>query len=228
MADEDDEISLDFLKDRRNQIILGVLAVAAIAVFIIFSNTGGTNQQNVNQQVNPNKVLATVEGAEITQAEVNSIKQRAGPRQNVSDQQALESAINQEVLYQKAKQEGFVPTNREVKQRVNESLQQQGQTLQQLKQRLQSQGTSFEDQLSNYKRQLAVQSYLQDALDIKNVTDQEARNFYQQYNQTSQQPIPPYEQIKPQIVSRLEQQKRQQAIQSLIEQLKPQFDIQYK
>ena len=80
-----------------------------------------------------------------------------------------------------------------------------------------------------FKEGLAIQNYLDNALKGEdfNVTEEEAQNFYEIYNQQSEEEIPPYEELESQIINLLQQQKRQEAIDSIVQELREDAIIEY-
>ncbi|MBS3802424.1 MAG: SurA N-terminal domain-containing protein [Candidatus Thermoplasmatota archaeon] len=221
------------------QIIKWIFVIIAISSLLVCA--GCTEQSEDDDQAEDETdgnttdatVAAIVNGEEILMEEVTSLQQSYIQQgQQITEQQALELVIDQTILLQQAKQGDYMPTDAETETQIESILAQQGSTLEQYKQQLQQQGTSYEDFLQNYKEQLAIQNYEDDELEGQtfNVTDQEAQEYYDMYVNQSSDPsqIPPYEQVKQDIISSLEQQKRQEAVNVLVETLKEEADIEYK
>ncbi len=190
------------------------------------TNAADDLKQGTNDTIT---VAAIVNGVNITDEEVNMTQQSSIQQgQQISKDQALEYLIDQEILLQKAKEEGYSLTDAEAESYMETILAQQNSTLKDYKLQLQQQGISYEDQLQYVKEESAKQNYKDDALEGRNfsVTNQEARDYYDTYKQENPD-IPPFEDVKEDIISSLEQQKRQEAINSLIENLKEDADIQY-
>ena len=177
------------------------------------------------------KVVATVDGEEITSQEITRLQQSLAQQgQEISKEDAIEQLINQEVLSQESRQPEFIPSDEEAEQQIRAQLRQQGATLEQFKQQLQQQGIAYEEQLDDVKSQIAIQNYVDHTFEDKefNVTEEEARALYERYKQQSAEEIPPYEEVEPQLINSLEQQKQQQEINALIKDLKSDVDITYK
>ncbi len=103
-------------------------------------------------------------------------------------------------------------------------------TLEDYKQQVEEQGVSYQEQLNKIRQELAIQNYISDNIDNDSieVTDEETEQFYQDYqDQDTEQEIPSYEEIKPQIISMLEQQKQQELVNSLLQELREQAEIEY-
>ncbi len=205
-------------------VIIGVL----ILMLVGCTGVEQTKQQDTTQ--NTTDVLATVNGESIKSEEVKSIQQSMMQQGlQLSEQDALEQLIGQKVLYQAAKKTMQV-TVEQAEAAMTTQLAQQNVTLADYKQQLQMQGIDYEKQLENVKQQIAIQSYLDTSLqniDL-NVTDEEANVFYEQYKQQAPEEVPAYEQLKPQIVVTLQQQKQQDAITNLITGLKESAEIEYR
>jgi hypothetical protein len=104
-----------------------------------------------------------------------------------------------------------------------------GRTMEDFEADLAKSGFSYEEYLQDFQRQLAINSYVDDAVQVPEVTEIEARVFYEDYKQQSpEEEFPPFEQLKSEIMALLEQQKRQEATSLLIEELKEKADIEYK
>ncbi len=221
----------------KKTVLLGI-AILMLLTFFLFA--GCTDQQeqtqnNVDTETDStsnktSSLLATVNDEEITLEEVSRMQQTyAQQGQQLSEENALEQVIDEEVLFQKAQYEGYDLNDTEAETTLETTLQQQNQTLETYKQYLQQQNVSYEQQLKTYKEQLSIQSYLDAALKGQDftVTDQEAEAYYQSYEQQSSEEIPPYEDLKSQIIDYLKQQKQNEAINTLVQDLREEADIQY-
>ena len=173
-------------------------------------------------------VVATVNGEEVTSGDVEEVRQSMGRQgRKVSEDEAVEQAINQELLSQAVQDVGINVTTEEAESALESQLTRQNMSLAEYKSLFEARGGSYQDELENVKSQLAIQKYVESEIEDEDfeVTDEEASAFYEQYKQSSPQEVPPYEEIKPQIVSRLEQQKRQEAFSALVEELRSDADI---
>lgn len=174
-------------------------------------------------------VLATVNGVEVTSDDVSAIQMAMLQHgQQVSDQDALEQLINQQVLVETVKDAGLLPME-EIEALVMDSLAEQNVTLNDYKQQLAGEGYSYEQQLEGLQLQLSVQNFLESALknaDL-NVSDEEARELYDQLANQSED-VPSFEEAKDQVKLVLQQRKQQEAVQSLSEQLREKIEIVYK
>ena len=199
--------------------------------------TSPTDKDNTQDETSQEKitsttgVLATVNGEEITSNQVMAIQQGSMQQgQQVSEEDAVEQAIEEKLLKQEAKEEGYSFTNEEAEAEIEKQLTQQNATLEDYKNQLETQGVSYDKQLESLKENLAVQKYLQAKFEGKdfNVTEAEKKEFYGMYKQQSSEEVPPYEQVEPQIAAAVQQQKQQEAIDELVKELREDAEIEYK
>ena len=171
------------------------------------------------------EVVARVNGEAITAGDVTKLSYRM----QMSEEEALERLIAETVLYQEAEQQGYAPTMDEAEQELEARVASSGRTMEDFEADLAKSGFSYEEYLQDFQRQLAINSYLDDAVQVPEVTELEARVFYENYKQESPEAeLPPFEQLKSEIMALLEQQKQQEATSLLIEELNEKADIEYK
>lgn len=177
------------------------------------------------------EVVARVNGEAITAGDVTKLRVKVyeSYQMQISEEEALEQLIAETVLYQEADEQGYAPTMDEAEQELEARVASSGRTMEDFEADLAKSGFSYEEYLQDFQRQLAINSYLDDAVQVPEVTELEARVFYESYKQQSPEAeLPPFEQLKSQIMALLEQQKRQEATSLLIEELKEKADIEYK
>lgn len=194
-------------------------------------NADNTLGESTTESVVKNRVVAIVNDEEVESEEVSEIQRILLQQgQEISEEEALEQVINQKILEQKVQQEDIVITNEESESVIKEQLAMQGATLDDYKQQVESQGTSYEAELENLKNQIAIQNYLEAQLEDKSfdVSEEEAQEFYEMHKAQSVEEVPPYEELQRQISASLEQQKRQEAIGALIQELKTDANVEYK
>lgn len=177
------------------------------------------------------EVVARVNGEAITAGDVTKLRVKVyeSYKMQISEEEALEQLIAETVLYQEAEQQGYAPTMDEAEQELEARVASSGRTMEDFEADLAKSSFSYEEYLQDFQRQLAINSYLDDAVQIPEVTELEARVFYENYKQESPEAeLPPFEQLKSEIMALLEQQKQQEATSLLIEELKEKADIEYK
>lgn len=212
------------LNRKKGKFIAGAAVIVAAAVLtgaLVFATIAAPGSE----------VVARVNGEAITAGDVTKLRVKAFESYGVqiSEEEALEQLIAETVLYQEAEQQGYAPTMDEAEQELEARVASAGRTMEDLKADLAKSDFSYEEYLQDFQRQLAINSYLDDAVQVPEVTELEARVFYENYKQESPEAeLPPFEQLKSEIMALLEQQKRQEATSLLIEELKEKADIEYK
>ncbi len=215
------------LNRKKGKFIAGAAVIVAAAVLtgaLVFATIAAPGSE----------VVARVNGEAITAGDVTKLRVKVyeSYRMQISEEEALEQLIEETVLYQEAEQQGYAPTMDEAEQELEARVASSGRTMEDFKADLAKSGFSYfsyEEYLQDFQRQLAINSYLDDAVQVPEVTELEARVFYENYKQESPEAeLPPFEQLKSEIMALLEQQKQQEATSLLIEELKEKADIKYK
>ncbi len=203
--------------------VILVLAVLIVGSFIIFSDKDNNSSLTGN-------TVATINGEEITSGEVENIQQIIGQQgQQISEEDALEQIINQKLISQEVEKGDYSISNEEVESIIEQQISMQNMSLEDFKEQLSQQGISYEEQKDSIKEELAIQKYLETQLEEESfeVSEEEAQEFYEMNKEQSPEEIPPYEESKSQIISLLEQQKQQELISSLIQELRANAEIEY-
>ena len=214
-------------------LIIGVISAAAVLAAVgVFYLSG--ELEAVSDGLPPTNetasAVATVNGMEITQSDVQSMQQSSASQgQQISEQDAIEFSIDREVLVQEAEKQGFSPSTQEVEEILESQVAQQGATIEDLKEQIRSQGQSYGEVLEGYRSQVAVQQYIEATVDIPEVSPSEARDFYEQNKEqlAAGGEVPEYEVVQDDIVSFLEIQKQQEAVSELVQQLRNEASIVY-
>lgn len=215
------------LNRKKGKFIAGAAVIVAAAVLtaaLVLATTAAPGSE----------VVARVNGEAITAGDVTKLRVKVyeSYRMQISEEEALEQLIEETVLYQEAEQQGYAPTMDEAEQELEARVASSGRTMEDFKADLAKSGFSYfsyEEYLQDFQRQLAINSYLDDAVQVPEVTELEASVFYEDYKQQSPEAeLPPFEQLKSEIMALLEQQKQQEATSLLIEELKEKADIEYK
>jgi len=199
-------------KLKQGKVIAGIVAIAVVAVVLVLT-------------IPPDDVAATVNGEEIMQEDVAEMQDLyEGQGMPISEQQALDQLIRQEVLHQAATE--YLPTEEEAEEQLEAQVAMMGMTMDEFHKALEAQGLSYDDQLKDFRRQLAVQGFLHEEVEVPEVTEEEAREFYEEYKQQHpEEELPPFEEVEPQIVMQLEEQRQQEAMGPFIEELVEEADV---
>lgn len=175
------------------------------------------------------QVVATVNGEEILSDEIFMIQQNFMMQGiDISSDEALEEVIHQRILYQHVAEMNMSVSDEDAEAEIEFLLSQQGMTLDDYRQQLEMQGISYAGELENFKRQIALQIYLE-ALFFERgieVTEEDAREFYESYAQ-SVADAPSYEELEAQIFMVLEQEKQQEILNELVQTLRVEAEVEY-
>jgi len=177
------------------------------------------------------EVVARVNGEAITAGDVTKLWEKVyeSYKMKISKEEALEQLIAETVLYQEAEQQGYAISMGEAEQELEARVTSTNRTMEDLEADLAKSGFSYEEYLQDFQRQLAINSYLDDEIEVPEVTKLEARVFYENYKQQHPEAkYPPFEQLESQIMALLKQQRQQEATSLLIDELKEKADIKYK
>lgn len=187
--------------------IWGIVGVAALAVVLAL----------VVMMIPRAEVAARVNGEKILAEDVAEFQARHGI---VSADQALDHLITERLLLQKAREGGHVPTMEEAEERLDTQLDMMGMTRDDLEAQLELQDVSYEEYIDGLRRNMAIQNYLEHTIEV---TEEEARARYDEYAERHGDSLPPFDQVKQQIVGELQQE----ALPSLIERLREEANIAY-
>jgi len=213
------------LNRKQGKLIAGVAVIVAVAVL---------TAALLLMAIAPpgSEVVASVNGEAITAGDVTKLRAKAYElyRISMSEEKALEQLIAQAVLYQEAEQQGYAPTMDEAEQELEARVASSGKTIEGLKAELANKFSfSYEEYLQDFQTQLAINSYLNSTVQVPEVTEEEAREWYKDYiQQHPEAGNMTFEQRELEIMAILEQEKRQEAIDLLVEELKEKADIEYK
>lgn len=213
--------------------LIGIVTAVVIITGGWFVLSKQTKQNGSSEPKVSGAVIAKVNSEEISSQEVASAQQVYSEQgQEISEQQALEQVINQKIISQAVEKGGYSVSTEEAEAEIETQLSAQGSSLEEFKKEVEEQesGSTYEQQLEYVKENMAVQNYFDDQINQEEleVTEEETEQFYEDYSQQQDtEEVAPYEELKPQIIASLEQQKRQQAINALIQQLRNEAEIEY-
>jgi len=203
---------------------LGILVVLAIATFFYFSSPETTTEITGD-------VFATVNGEPILSSQVEQIQQDyAMQGMQLTLEDAAEQVIDQEILFQEAEREGHSASIQEAEEIIEFQVMQQGQSIEDVKQQLKMQGLSYESILEDYRRQITLNSYVEDLLErnLPEISEEELQAFYEENKAMLGDEIPSFEEVKDQLKMLLQQEQQQQIINAVIQELRDNADIEYK
>ena len=168
----------------KQTVLIMVIAASALA-FAACGSKGSTG--STSSSGGATDVAATVNGKNIMLSEVDRLinekfqgqQSKLSPLQLAQTRlQALDTLIQNEVLFQRAEKEGLLPKDDEVTQFLTELKQQSGMTEEQFQQRLKDQGQTVE-MLREEARQSKAIEKLQNQVNAKvTIRDEEVQEFY--------------------------------------------------
>jgi parvulin-like peptidyl-prolyl isomerase len=181
------------LRDWR--VIAIAAGITALVVAAVVMAVGGANDV---------EIAAIVNGQRITADDVRAMQAR---HKWVFDEEldptlALEQAVNEELLYQEAVKD-HVLTMEEAEQELEAQLAADGFTVELLKADLEKQEIDYDEYLETFRREVTVGYYLAVAV---NVTEEEARERYDQYASNPELEVPPFDEVKEQIILQMEEE----------------------
>jgi parvulin-like peptidyl-prolyl isomerase len=168
----------------KQTVLITVIAASALA-FAACGSKGNTG--SAGSSGGATDVAATVNGKNIMLSEVDRLinEQYQGQQSKLSPLQlaqtrlqALDTLIQNEVLFQRAEKEGLLPKDDEVTQFLTELKQQSGMTEEQFQQRLKEQGQTVEMLRDDARKSKAIEK-LKNQINSKiTIRDEEVQDFY--------------------------------------------------
>jgi len=222
---------LDRRRGKTMGMVVGIAAVAVLALVLVLATREAPDS---NGQIPGNDVVATVNGEEITAAEVAAMWTRLYEAHGtwLAPEQALEQLITDRLLYWEAEREGFVPTIQEAEAMLTERLADDGIQAELFREMLAESGLSYQQFLEDLQVQMAITDFLDAVIEVPEVTDEEVREFYEYAKEyywqlhPGQEP-PSFEEMQARAVAILWDDRRNEAINLLITELRAQADIVY-
>ncbi|MGA9290280.1 MAG: SurA N-terminal domain-containing protein [Anaerobacillus sp.] len=188
-------------------------------------------------KVEEDKVVATVDGEEIKGKDYNSMLVQTQLRYTMSGddpsdpevaksikKEVMDNLIGQELLLQKAKDEGFSASDKEVETEL-EQIKGQFDGEKELQKALKSQGMTLDQLESQYADIVVVDKYVDEKIGTPKVTEKEMKIFYEdQFSKDAENP-PSYEEMKDRIKDYLVETKTQKKVQEMKDDLKKKAEI---
>jgi len=210
-------------------ILLALAIIAGAAIWYLFSR----GQFSSEGSFGPNDSVAVVNGEEIIGSEVEAIQVQVAAGQGIDlslqqeeetlkqlQTEALNSLIAQTLLRQDIENLGIVVADEEIDDGV-ETIRGQFESRELYEEELSAQNVTENELRDQIKSQLEIQNYLASKTGTESLTatDSEVEEFYNQ-SVSQAEDAPPLEEIRPQIAQIITQQKRQQELQKIVQQLR--------
>jgi hypothetical protein len=210
-------------------IFFGALVIM-IAVGMLYFNRAESENQITNSPKSSSGIIASVNNEKINYEEVLQIKDTLTQEgQNVSDKEIIEFLIEQKLILKETNKDKYLVSKEDAEEYIKIQLAMMEMSIEDYEKELKKINSSFDKQIELMQKNIAIQNYFSDAIDEEsiNVTEEEAKEFYQMYKSYSSDDFPEFEEIEFEIYQALEQQKQQQAIKLLINELRKEADIKY-
>ena len=229
-------------------LIIGAIVVGLLLIgtaWFVMSDDGmsveepamdGVGAMDGFDEGDPDEVVATINGTELTRAEFNRIRQQVmqtaqqqgldlnDPNivQQVNDQ-AMETLVNTELIRQAAVAAGITVTDQEVDARFAEVVDSVGGP-EALAESLEQLGLTEESLRSDVEQELIVQGYLEQSVDAEfSASEEEVQAFYDQQGGAEQ--LPPLDEVRDQIEQQLVMLQEQEVIDGLLQELRAEAEI---
>jgi parvulin-like peptidyl-prolyl isomerase len=150
-------------------------------------------------------VVATVNGERIMASDVAQMQTwyELYYGENYTFEQALEQSIVAVMVYQEAKQEGYLPDREQAEEELGAQLVRDGWTMGRLLAELEQHGIVYDDYLETFRRELAIENYLDDQAAV---TPGQARERYDRFVEIYGEEPPSFDSIEEQIIMVMERE----------------------
>lgn len=209
-------------------VAVGVILILGAGLFAYFSSKNGpvvaiVNGEKIYQtDFDKSKALieqsATIQGADISDEAIQAEIQK----------QALNTLIENTLILSAAEKAGISYTDEEINSKYNELVAQLG-TEEELKSQMEKLGLSEEELQKTLSERITADKYIESVTDIGSisVSDEEINEFLKTVD-TTQEGIPPEEELRSQIKEQILSQKERELILNLIKKLREEAEIETK
>lgn len=142
-------------------------------------------------------------------------------------EQAISVIVGNKLVIQDAIEKGHEVDEEVLEQRF-EDLKNQFENEEQMNVALKRTGFTLDDMKQQLREQLIYESYLADEIEGAEVTEEDLKEAYQGYVDSTEGETPKFEEMKPMILQSLEDQNEKQAVYDRIEELREAADVEVK
>ena len=142
-------------------------------------------------------------------------------------EQAISVIVGNKLVIQDAIEKGHEVDEEVLEQRF-EDLKNQFENEEQMNVALKRTGFTLDDMKQQLREQLIYESYLADEIEGAEVTEEDLKEAYQGYVDSTEGETPKFEEMKPMILQSLEDQNEKQAVYDRIEELREASDVEVK
>jgi FKBP-type peptidyl-prolyl cis-trans isomerase (trigger factor) len=194
------------------------------------------------QKVDKGKIVAVVNDEELKGEEYNNMLttsqmqyQQMGQdptSKKASEEikkQTIDSLVGQTLLMQQANEKGYKASDEEINKQLEE-VKKQYKSDKEFEKAMKKAGFSMEELKTQIAENIKYTNYVEKEIKVEEVTEDEMKKFYDQFasQQGKDQKAPKFEEVKPQIKTQLEQQKKQEKLVQHVEELKKNAKIDVK
>lgn len=185
------------------------------------------------------EVVVVVDGEEILGKVYNSVARQletslatqgygtSGETAELVKEQALAVLVGNKVILQDAAEKGYKADEKVVEERL-EDLKGQFESEEAMGDALKQTGFTLDDMEGQLREQLLYEQYIAKEVEAAEVTDEEVREAYDGFVETSEQEAPAFKEMEATIRQSLKEQKTQEAVFSRIEELKETAEVEVK
>jgi hypothetical protein len=123
--------------------------------------------------------------------------------QNYTFEEALEQLIVEAMVYQEAKQVGYLPDKEQAEEELRAQLVRDGWTMRMLLAELEQHGITYDDYLETFRREVAMENFLDDQAAV---TLEQVRERYDRFVEIYGEDPPSFDAIKEQIIMVMERE----------------------
>lgn len=217
----------------KKEIIFWVAAVLVIAliVFLIAKNLPFTQTGEVVSEEKEDKVLATVNGIEVKESDVQKAKEyiEAASGKVADKSAALERAISEKLLLEEAEKQGYSMTTEETELEITRILATKNQTLKDLRKKVEARNGNYDSEIESYRQQFLIEKFLENTIPSEQITDEEALVYYNENKDTmfTGGVVVPYEQISEPLKKSIVKKKGTDFLNNYLRQLHENAEIVY-
>ncbi len=192
------------------------------------------------QQVDENKVVATVNDEEIKGADFNRALgqmqmqyQQMGQdptSKEVADQlkkQVVTGLVDFEVIVQEAEAKGYDASEDEVNKQIDQ-IKGQFDDEKKFKEALKTNKLNEEQLKEQIAAQIQYETYVEKEIPADEVSEEELKKYYDQMKEAQGKQAPKYEEVKDQLKKQMQQQQKQEKVAQKVKELKKDADINVK
>ncbi|WP_298829573.1 SurA N-terminal domain-containing protein [uncultured Planococcus sp.] len=188
------------------------------------------DQEEVVVVVNGDEILGNVYNSVARQLETTLAAQGHTTSDETNElvkEQAMSVLIGNKVIMQDAEEKGYEADESAVEERLEE-LKGQFETEEAMDKALKETGFTLDDMENQLREQLIYEQYIAEEIETGEVTDEEVKEAYDGFVESSEEEAPAFEEMEPTIRKSLEEQKTQEAVFARIEELKEDAEIDIK